>query len=69
MKNQEDYDRVLENINENKSRNMKEDRNGLKTKSHLRRNEEVRSKSKSIVKDAQDSDLNRSPCRSNEDIR
>ncbi|XP_024886183.1 G protein-activated inward rectifier potassium channel 3-like isoform X2 [Temnothorax curvispinosus] len=70
-KDQEDYDRALENINASlkKSRNEKEDRNGLKTKLYLRRNEEVRSKSKSVVKEGQESDLKSSPCRSNSDIR
>ncbi|XP_071563654.1 ATP-sensitive inward rectifier potassium channel 12 isoform X3 [Temnothorax nylanderi] len=70
-KDQEDYDRALENINASlkKSRNEKEDRNGLKTKLYLRRNEEVRLKTKSVVKEAQESDLKSSPCRSNSDIR
>ncbi|XP_077266725.1 ATP-sensitive inward rectifier potassium channel 12-like isoform X3 [Temnothorax americanus] len=70
-KDQEHYDRALENINASlkKSRNEKEDRNGLKTKLYLRRNEEVRLKSKSVVKEAQESDLKSSLCRSNSDIR
>ncbi|XP_011875773.1 PREDICTED: ATP-sensitive inward rectifier potassium channel 12-like isoform X2 [Vollenhovia emeryi] len=71
-KNPEDYDRALENINislDKKNRNGEEDRNGLKTKLHLKRNEEVRSRSKSVVEEAQDSDLKRSFSRSNADIR
>lgn len=73
-KNQENYDHVLENINvslkKSRKQNGKEDKNELKAKLYLRKNEEVRSKSRSIeVKEAQESDLKRSPCRSNTDIR
>jgi len=52
-----------------KNRNEKEDKNGLKTKLYLKKNEEVRLKAKSVVKEAQESDLKISPCRSNTDIR
>ncbi|XP_011156828.3 G protein-activated inward rectifier potassium channel 3 isoform X3 [Solenopsis invicta] len=70
-KNHEDYNHVLENINMSlkKSKNEEEDRDELKTKLNLTKNEKVRSKSKSIVNVAQESDLKRSLCRRNADIR
>lgn len=70
LKNQEDHDynHALENINASLKKSKKEDRNGLK-KLYLRRNEEARLKSKSVVKEIQESDLKKSLCKNNADIR
>lgn len=66
--NQEEYDRVLENINASLKKDKKEDRNGLR-KLHLKKNEEAGSKSKYVVKQTQERDVQKSFYKNNADIR
>ncbi|EZA52802.1 ATP-sensitive inward rectifier potassium channel [Ooceraea biroi] len=70
-KDQEDYDRVLQDINATLRRNRKQNgkntiqQTGSKTTLNLRRGEETRSNSRSIIGEAEDGDSRKSPCKSN----